>query len=135
MGLEEFNITDGEKYANLLTEEIWLSHRKHGSGTEAEAEVIEYWCEGIKEACIKRYAEYIAGDEEDYRLGDGEMMELYRKAVDRVTSEAIEALLEKGDIRMGVSETGEILYSTTEQGRKKLKENTKPNVKRRKKNS
>lgn len=135
MGLEEFNITDGEQYANLLTEEIWLSHRKHGSGNEAEDEVIEYWCQEIKQACIKRYAEYIAGDEEDYRLGDGEMMELYRKAVDRVTSEAIEALLEKGDIRMGVSQTGEILYSTTDQGKKKLKENTEPNVKRRKKGS
>lgn len=126
MGLQNFNITSGEEYANILIEQIWISHKKH-EGTEAEAEVLMYWCREIKAACIKRYADYIAGDEVDYKLSEEEMAELYRRAIEKMTGEILEKLLDNGDVVMGVSEEGEIVYSSTEQGRKRVR-----NVKKKK---
>lgn len=138
MGLDDFNITSGEEYASILAEEIRASHKVYGTGTEIEEEIIEYWCEEIKQACIKRYLDYVKGREDDYRLDDKEIMELYKKAIDRMTSEALDSLLERGHIQMSISGDGDIVYSSTEKGKKALKESDKSkktNVRKRKKDS
>lgn len=120
MGLGKHNITSGEQYAKLLIEDIREMSKLDNKEGSMEETAVEYWCVEIKEACIKKYADYVAGDEEDYRLSEEEMRDLYQKAVETMTSELIESLVMKGDISMAVGSKGEILYSITEKGKKRF---------------
>lgn len=120
MGLRRHNITDGEQYAALLIEDIRTIHA--GSKSNAmEDDIINYWCEEIKKASVSRYQAYIEGELEDFMFTDEDLKELYEKAISSMIGETLEALVEKGDVAMGVDSEGEIVYQATEKGKKRLK--------------
>jgi hypothetical protein len=122
MSLNKHNITDGEQYANILINDILLSHLENSSDNPIEDETIKYWCEEIKKASIIRYKDYIEGSVEDYRFTEEEMMELYRQAIAAMVGETLESLVGKELVTMSIDENGEIVYKATEKGKNYSKE-------------
>ena len=48
------------------------------------------------------------------------MMSLYQQAISAIVGDTLGSLVEKGDVAMGIDGNGDIVYSSTEQGLKKL---------------
>lgn len=117
--LSNENISSGDQYADLLIETIRISHTVCSGSDRVDDEVVDKWCENIREACLSKYADYISGEVEDYRLEEKEVMDLYDKAVSDITAELLASLVEKGDVKMAIREDGEIVYSATEKGKKR----------------
>jgi hypothetical protein len=123
--LSNENVSNGDEYANLLIESIRSSHEAYAGDDRMDDEVIDRWCKEIRQTCIKRYVEYIAGDEESYKLSEEDITDLYKKAVMHVTGELLSKLVESGDIQMSVREDGEIAYSATDKGKKRSTKTSK----------
>lgn len=121
MAFNERDITSGEQYADLLIEEIKYLRSIDEDTNPLEDELIEKWYRYIKKACIKKYREYSKGREENFKLSDGEMEDLYQQAFNDLVNEALETLVDRGDVSLSIGEDGEILYSATEQGLDRLK--------------
>ncbi len=107
--MEEFNIQSGDEYADILIENILESNREF---RELEPELMEYWEKEIRLLCNKRYRDYVKGKEESYMIDEKELVETYRKASLLFTGDILASLVEKGKVKMGVNEQGEIVYAS-----------------------
>lgn len=112
----EFYPKDGDHYADLIIRDL-----KSFTGTkDAIPEyVMEYWEKEIRELCVQKFNNYIHG-QEDFMLTDKDIMATYKIAIQKMTADTIETLVDKGDIKMAVSEEGDIVYSLTEQGKNRI---------------
>ena len=64
------------------------------------------------------YNDYITGKKDNYLLSDEDMADAYERAGLKYTQEVLNGLVDKGVVQAGVGESGEILYSLTEKGKK-----------------
>lgn len=112
----EFYPKDGNHYADLIIRDL-------KSFTESEDGIpefiMEYWETEIRSLCVHRFNEYIHG-QQDFTLTDEDMMATYKIAVEKMTAETLENLVENGDVSLSVSDGGDILYSLSEQGKKRI---------------
>lgn len=117
MSLENFNIQNGDDYADILIQSI----TEIEDTNELDAEIVRCWCIEIRKMCVEKYSNYIIGKEETYMLSDEEMDQAYKLAVEQMVNETLEQLSEDGMLEISINENGEVLYGLSEEGRKKAK--------------
>ena len=106
-----------EEYAMDLSYEI----SKLGEGT-IDSQLLDYWCDDVYNLALDSYVEYLKGNKETYLITDEDVKKSYEKASLRHTQELLNGMVDKGLVQVSVGETGDILYSLTEGGKKHLDE-------------
>lgn len=118
--MEEFNIQSGDEYADLLIENLLESNREF---KELDPELMEYWEKEIRKMCNKRYNDYVKGKDDSYLLSEEDMLETYRNASLKLTGDILAKLVDKGEVKMGINDQGEIVYAAKDWDMIKNKKN------------
>ena len=114
--LNEYNINNGDDYADLLIRDIEMFMSEG-----MPVDMIEYWSKEVRQLCNVKYLKYIEGDEESFMLTDQEMESTYKVAMEKLIGDTLGTLVDKGMVKMSVGEDGEVLYQATEHGLNQIK--------------
>ena len=106
---EDYSFSSGDEYADILIRNLIESD---DLSQELPEDLINYWAEEIRKICNERYALYIRGEADDYRLYEGDMLDTYKEASLKATQDIIRDLVEKGEVQMAVNDQGEIVYGS-----------------------
>ena len=106
---EDYSFSSGDEYADILIRNLIESD---DLSQELPEDLINYWAEEIRKACNERYALYIRGEADDFRLYEGDMLDTYKEASLKATQDIITGLVEKGEVQMAINEEGEIVYGS-----------------------
>ena len=106
---EDYSFSSGEEYADILIRNLIESD---DLSQELPEDLINYWAEEIRKICNERYALYIRGEADDFRLYEGDMLDTYKEASLKATQDIIRNLVEKGEVQMAVNDQGEIVYGS-----------------------
>ena len=106
---EDYSFSSGDEYADILIENLIASDDLN---EELPEDLVKYWAEEIRKICNERYALYIKGEADDYRLYERDMLDTYKKASLKATQDIIRNLVEKGEVQMAVNDQGEIVYGS-----------------------
>jgi hypothetical protein len=117
MSLDNYNIQDGNDYADILIQGL----TEVEDVNELDAEIVRYWCIEIRKMCVEKYNNYIIGKEETFMLSDEEMDKAYRLGVEQMVDDALEDLSDKGMLEISIDENGEVLYGLSEEGKEEMK--------------
>ena len=79
---------------------------------EIQLDLMEYWFEEIKTKCESQFHNYLIGKVESYKLHEDEIIEAYHEAVNKLVSDALGSLVDKGAIGMNIGQNGEIYYQS-----------------------
>ena len=109
----EDNISSGEDYAKILIDTL-----RETPDPLIPSELLDYWCENIYDLAIKSYNDYIVGKKEYFQLTMEEIEKAYEDAGLKYTQDILNGMLDKDLIKALIDETGEIVYSLTEKGKK-----------------
>lgn len=109
MSLENFNIQSGDEYADLLIENLRGYDEFNSSLPD---DLMKYWEDGVRKLCNERYSLYMKGKIDSYLLTDDDMLNTYKEASLKMTGDILAELVEKGEVKMGINENGEIVYSS-----------------------
>jgi hypothetical protein len=82
------------------------------------SELLEYWCESVYDLAVKSYNDYILGNKDYFQLTVEEIEKAYEDAGLKYTQDILNGMLDKDLIKALIDETGEIVYSLTEKGKK-----------------
>lgn len=107
---EDYSFSSGDEYADILIRNLIESD---DLSQELPEDLINYWAEEIRKACNVRYALYIKGEADDFRLYEGDMLDTYKEASLKATQDIIRDLVEKGEVQMAINEEGEIVYGSS----------------------
>lgn len=107
------SINSGHDYGTLL-----VSTLKSDQDPNMPYELLEYWCENVYDLAVKSYNDYIVGKKETFLLDTEEIEKAYENAGLRYTQDILNGLVDKEVIQALIDETGEIVYSLTEKGKK-----------------
>lgn len=110
---EDYSFESGDEYADMLIRNLIESD---DLSQELPEDLINYWAEEIRKACNVRYALYIKGEADDFRLYEGDMLDTYKEASLKATQDIIRDLVEKGEVTMGINKDGEIVYASSDWG-------------------
>ncbi len=113
----ENDFKDAEHYASTIRD-IILNTEPDPEDEPMPVDLINYWADNMYDACYKAYNDYIIGKRDDYRLSDTESYEQYEKAGLRFTQELVNGMVDRDLLEVSVSPEGDLLYSTTEKGKK-----------------
>ena len=113
----ENEFKDAEEYASTIKDIILNTPTEPGDEPMPD-NLLKYWANNMYRKCYSAYNDYIVGKREDYRLTDEEANDEFEKAGLKYTQEVLNGLVDKGVVQAGVGESGEILYSLTEKGKK-----------------
>ena len=108
---EDYSFESGDEYADMLIRNLIESD---DLSQELPEDLINYWAEEIRKACNVRYALYIKGEADDFRLYEGDMLDTYKEASLKATQDIIRDLVEKGEVTMGINKDGEIVYASSD---------------------
>ena len=106
---EDYSFSSGDEYADILIRNLIESD---DLSQELPEDLINYWAEEIRKICNERYALYIRGEADDFRLYEGDMLDTYKEASLKATQDIIRNLVEKGEVQMAVNDQGEIVYGS-----------------------
>ena len=106
---EDYSFSSGEEYADILIRNLIESD---DLSQELPEDLINYWAEEIRKICNERYALYIRGEADDFRLYEGDMLDTYKEASLKATQDIIRNLVEKGEVQMAINDQGEIVYGS-----------------------
>ena len=106
---EDYSFSSGDEYADILIRNLIESD---DLSQELPEDLINYWAEEIRKACNERYALYIRGEADDFRLYEGDMLDTYKEASLKATQDIIRNLVEKGEVQMAINDQGEIVYGS-----------------------
>jgi len=118
--MKEFN--SYQEYAQTLIKDIIALENTFPKHEQLPPTLLTYWCEEINNQVEQYWKEYLIGKRESYVFDESEFREVFDKAGVRYTSEIVDGLVEEGYVQMGISGSGEIVYSATEKGRQALDE-------------
>jgi hypothetical protein len=110
------NIKSGDDYADILISNMGLLMEEG-----MPIDLIDYWAREVRILCNIKYLKYVEGDEESFMLTDDEIMEVYNIATQKLIGDTLGELVDKGMVKMSISENGEVLYSATEKGLDQIK--------------
>lgn len=99
---------NAQEYANDII--MTILHETEKTLTPLELELMEYWFDEIKTKCESQFHSYLIGNAESYMLNENEIVEAYNEAKNKLVSDTLTSLLDKGAIEMSVNENGEICY-------------------------
>lgn len=116
------DINSAEDYARLVINTIIEGELEIPKGERMDSSLLNYWCDEINKFAKKTWHQYIIGERETYIFTDVEFRGLFENAGMRYASDILEGLVEKEMVSMGVRNDGELVYSTTEKGKKYLDE-------------
>jgi hypothetical protein len=111
------NINSGADYAQIIIDTIIEGEKQIPEHAQMPIALLEYLTEEVQIQADIRYNEYITGQRDTFLFNDVELEEMYNKAGERYVSDQIDGLVEKGMLDMHVDETGEFLYSLSEQAK------------------
>lgn len=111
--MENKHYNSPEEYAMDLSYEI----SKLGEN-DIHPDVLDYWCDDVYNIALESYVEYLKGNKETYLITDEDVKASYEKASLRHTQELLNGMVDKGLVKVSIGETGDILYSLTEEGKK-----------------
>jgi hypothetical protein len=97
----EDNINSGHDYAKILIDTL-----RETPDPLMPSELLDYWCENVYDLAVKSYNDYIVGEKADEDAGL------------KYTQDILNGMLDKDLIKALIDETGEIVYSLTEKGKK-----------------
>lgn len=106
--MENYEAKSGDEYADLLISNIIETNRDQ---PDFDEELMDYWAKEIRKLCNERYYMYIKGEVDSYMLNEDEFIETYREASLKLTGDMLATLVEKGEIKMGVNEEGDLVYA------------------------
>ena len=109
--LNEHNINNGDDYADLLIRDMEMF-----MSDGMPADIISYWSKEVRQLCNIKYLKYIEGDEESFMLTDVELENTYKVAIEKLISDTLGTLVDKGMVKMSVDSEGEVRYQATEYG-------------------
>jgi hypothetical protein len=107
------NINSGEDYAKILIDIL-----RETPDPSMPSELLEYWCESVYDLAVKSYNDYILGNKDYFQLTVEEIEKAYEDAGLKYTQDILNGMLDKDLIKALIDETGEIVYSLTEKGKK-----------------
>jgi hypothetical protein len=108
----EFDFSNGDEYADAIINDL----KTFDDGLPED--VIDYWSVEIKQLCNVRFLKYITGEEETYALSDIDLEQTFKIATEKLVGDTLGNLVDKGMVKMSISDDGEVLYSSTEEGKK-----------------
>jgi len=106
--MENYEPKSGDEYADLLMKNIIESNNNL---QDFDEEFISYWEAEIRKVCNERYFMYIKGEVDSYMLDEYEFIETYKEANLKLTGDILATLVDKGEIKMGVNDQGELVYA------------------------
>jgi len=109
-----------QEYAQMLIKDIIALENIFPKHEQLPSTLFTYWCEEINNQAEQYWKEHILGKRKSYMFDDSEFREVFDKAGTRYTSEIVDELVEEGYVQMGISGSGEIVYSATEKGKQAL---------------
>ena len=107
------NINSGHDYAKILIDTL-----RETPDPLMPQELLDYWCENIYDLAVKSYNDYIVGKKDYFELSMEEVEKAYEDAGLKYTQDILNGMLDKDLIKALIDETGEIVYSLTEKGKK-----------------
>jgi hypothetical protein len=107
------NINSGHDYAKILIDTL-----RETPDPLMPQELLDYWCENIYDMAVKSYNDYIVGKKDYFELSMEEVENAYEEAGLKYTQDILNGMLDKDLIKALIDETGEIVYSLTEKGKK-----------------
>ena len=107
------NINSGHDYAKILIDTL-----RETPDPLMPQELQDYWCENIYDMAVKSYNDYIVGKKDYFELSMEEVEKAYEDAGLKYTQDILNGMLDKDLIKALIDETGEIVYSLTEKGKK-----------------
>ncbi|NDA78737.1 MAG: hypothetical protein EB010_12430 [Acidimicrobiia bacterium] len=107
------NINSGHDYAKILIDTL-----RETPDPLMPQELLDYWCENIYDMAVKSYNDYIVGKKDYFELSMEEVEKAYEDAGLKYTQDILNGMLDKDLIKALIDETGEIVYSLTEKGKK-----------------
>ena len=107
------NINSGHDYAKILIDTL-----RETPDPLMPQELLDYWCENIYDMAVKSYNDYIVGKKDYFELSMEEIEKAYEDAGLKYTQDILNGMLDKDLIKALIDETGEIVYSLTEKGKK-----------------
>jgi hypothetical protein len=110
------NIKSGEEYAELLINNII----ELDGGIPLD--LLEIWCNEIRDLAIQSYDDYLKGKKDDFALTVEEVEKSYKISTMILIENTIGDMVDKELLNVGVDEEGEIVYSLTDKG-KEIKDN------------
>jgi hypothetical protein len=108
----EFDFNNGDEYADAIINDL----KTFDNGLPED--VIDYWSIEIRQLCNVKFLHYITGEEETYALSDVDLEQTFRTATEKLVGDTLGNLVDKGMVKMSIGDDGEVLYSSTEEGRK-----------------
>lgn len=108
----EFNFSNGDEYADAIINDL----KTFDNGLPKD--VIDYWSIEIRQLCNIKFLHYITGEEETYALSDVDLEQTFKIATEKLVGDTLGNLVDKGMVKMSIGDDGEVLYSSTEEGRK-----------------
>jgi hypothetical protein len=108
MSLEDYNIQSGDDYADLLIENL---KAYDGLTDELPDDLMKYWAKEIRKFCNDRYELYIKNKVDNYLLTDDDILVCYKEASLKMTGDILAELVDKGEVKMGINDQGEFVYS------------------------
>ena len=106
-------INSGHDYAKILIDTL-----RETPDPLMPQELLDYWCENIYDMAVKSYNDYIVGKKDYFELSMEEVEKAYEDAGLKYTQDILNGMLDKDLIKALIDETGEIVYSLTEKGKK-----------------
>jgi hypothetical protein len=113
-------INSGEDYGNVIINGILEIEEKMPDDQKMPVRLLELWLEEIKAHATNTYFDYVIGKREHYEFDEEEIKAVYDLAGMRYTQELLDGLVDKGMVEVSVGENGDLLYSTTEEGKKAI---------------
>ncbi len=131
------NINSGEEYAKVVIKTITDEENQLPVDERMPEGILNYLKEYIEVKADKYYTEYILGKRETFLFSDVEMMEMFNKAGEAYVGDMLDNLVDKDMLQVSIDESGELVYSLSEAGKKvteKKPKKTKNNGKNKRNN-
>lgn len=106
-------VNSGDDYGKIL-----VSTLRETPDPEMPSELLEYWCENVYDMAVNSYNDYIVGKKDDFMLTIEDIEKAYEDAGLKYTQDILNGMVDKDLIKALIDETGEIVYSLTEKGKK-----------------
>lgn len=110
----------GEDYAKDLIAEIALGELQQTSDKKTDPVLLDHWYREILTTSNRAWDEYLAGKRASYRLDEEEFQASLDRATSNFLGTILSDLLDKDMLKLSVSDSGEILYGLSNQGRSYL---------------
>jgi hypothetical protein len=115
------NFKSGDDYAQVLIQSIVESEIDLPKSERMDPELFQIWVNVITKKCRKKWNSYITGESEQFLLDEEEFTKTFQDATEELVSDTLGDLIDKNMVKVAIDDTGEMLYSLTDEGQEVAK--------------